>query len=264
MDNNDKISQTIKTKDSQGNDVDLCLLPNNFEVARRCDIEFRKAWTFALKEGIDTHDVLKDVFAAQGLWTEEHEKEFKETGVALQAHILLLEKYKKVKDMENGKKTALQLVDIRNKLMKMTERRQQPYLYSCEGVANEIRMEAYIAYAAVYADDHTKHYYKNYEDFKNRREEQAAIDLWSFYLRDMLGENVGHIEQLPENRFLIEVGYLTKDLKKAVRVNKGVKEALDKAKKLDNKNAKKKVKKVAKKKVAKKKKVVKKTKPKKK
>jgi len=252
MQDSDNVSKIIKTKDADGKDIDLCLLPNSFEVSRKCDIEFRKAFAGALQEGVYIHDVLKEVFEKQGVWTKEHEKDFKRLGVELQAHILLLEKYKTAKDKTNAKKTALKLVEIRNDIMAMNERRQQAYVYSCEGVANEVRMEAYIAYAAVDASDYTKNYYKNYEDFKLRRDEQAAVDLWAFYLKQMMNENMGFIETLPENRFLVEIGYLTDDLKKAIKINKGVKEALDKAKELDSKNVKKKSGSAKKKTVAKK------------
>jgi len=205
----------IETVDTEGNPIKLYLLSPNYEISRMCDIEYKKAWTFCFQEGVKTHAALMQLFKENGSWTEEHELKLNEVNVELAVNTVVLEKLQKEKkpDKESVDRIALQLMELRNQAAQLSEQKQQPYMYSCEHAADQIRMEAYVAYATVFADDHGRRYFKDYKDFTERREEQAALDVYNSYLQIVLKENSEYIRNLPENKHLVSSGVLDENLR---------------------------------------------------
>lgn len=204
----------VDTVDVEGNYIKLYLTPPNYEVTRMCDIEYKKAWTFCFQQKVKTHAALIRMFKENGDWTEAHDLKLNEVNVEIAINTVVLEKLQKNgEDQENINRVALQLMESRNQAAQLSEQKQQAYLYSCEHAADQIRMEAYIAYAVVFADDQDKRYFANYEDFTERREEQAALDVYNAYLRIVLEENSNYIRNLPENKYLVSSGVLDENLR---------------------------------------------------
>jgi len=232
---NDKISVIVETFDKKGESIKLCLLKPNVRINKLCDIEYKKAWVFLLRKGIPTHKTLLKDFEKEQVWTKAQEKELNDLNIQIGIQDHLMHKFIKQDKTEDAKKAALDIVNLRNKSYELIEIINQAYTYSCEGGANEIRHEAYIAYASAYEGDFDKLYFKDYEDFKNRRDERAAVDLHVAYMQSMLTESQQYIYDLPENRFLVDVGYLTQELrrkfKKKSSDKKNKKSVVKKAKK---------------------------------
>lgn len=225
----------IETVDEQDNPLKLYLKPMDYEVSKMCDIEFRKAWTFCLSEGVKTHAKLRDMFNDAGIWTAENERELNSLNIQIATLSIILEKHKQTKNFEKAKEAAFQIMEKRNRAMVLAEIKNEAYQYSCEGVASEVRLESYIAYATVYEDDYSKKFFKNYEDFKDRRTEKASIDVYAAYLQIVIDENQNHIREYPENKFLIESNIVDENLKtKKKRINQSnnndVKEKITKKK----------------------------------
>lgn len=203
----------IDTVDTKGNPIKLQLKEPDYEITRLCDVEYKKAWTFCFQEGVKTHDRLQKMFLDQGEWTEDHDRQLNELNVNIAVKTVLLEKCNMKGRLDTAKQLALEIMELRNQAMTLSQLKQQPFQYSCENSANEIRMEAYIAYATVYADDEDSRFFKNYKDFTERREEKASLDVYNAYLQIVLQENSDFIRNLPENSFLMEQGFIDKDMK---------------------------------------------------
>jgi len=202
----------IETIDKDGNPITLYLKEPDYNITRMCDIEYKKAWTFCFQEGVKTHAKLREMFQESGEWTEDNDRELNELNVNIAVKTVLLAKSQKNNNEKLAQDLALEIMELRNKAMGLSERKQQPLQYSCENAANEIRMEAYVAYATVYADDEDRRYFENYKDFTERRGEQAALDAYNTYLQIVLQENSEYIRGLPENRFLMESGLLDENM----------------------------------------------------
>jgi len=211
---NAKVLVEVETLDEEGKPLKLCLLKPNVQINKSCDIEYKKAWVFLLRQGIPTHKKLLKDLEDNGVWTKENEKQLSEISVAIGVQVHLMEKFNKQEKEEDARKAALEIAKLRNESYELVEIMNQAYTYSCEGGANEIRHEAYVAYAAVHEKDFDEPFFKNYEDFKNRRDERAAVDLHLAYMQNVIGENQKYITDLPENKFLVDTGYLTKELKR--------------------------------------------------
>lgn len=237
---NEKILAEVDTFDEEGKPLKLCLLKPNVQINKSCDIEYKKAWVFLLRQGIPTHKKLLQEFEEKGVWTKANIEELTTLNVEIGVQSHLMEKFIKQDKMEDAKKAALEMVDLRNKTFEMVEVMNQAYLFSCEGGANEIRHEAYVAYASVHEKDFDQPYFKDYDDFKNRREERAVIDLHLAYMQHTIRENQDYIIGLPENKFLVDNGYLTKELKRKMDKPSETKEKKAKVKKSKKKIIKKK------------------------
>lgn len=224
----------VNTVDTDGNPIRLYLTPPNYEITRMCDVEYKKAWTFCFQQGVKTHAALLHLFKESGDWTEDHERKLNEINVEIAINVIILDKLKQENsDKTNIDQIALQLMELRNQAAQLSEQKQQPYLYSCEHAADQIRMEAYLAYATVFADDPTKRYFKDYTDFTKRREERAALDIYNIYLQIVLEENSEYIKNLPENKHLVSSGILDDSLR-LKKARKLIKEQDDKKIMKDN------------------------------
>jgi len=214
---NEKILTTVDTFDEKDKPLKLCLLKPNVRINKSCDIEYKKAWVFLLRQGIPTYKTILKDFEENKVWTKENEKELSDINVKIGLQSHLMDKFIKQDKSDDAQKAALEIIALRNQSYEMIELMNQAYTFSCEGGANEIRHEAYVAYASVYEKDFDQPYFKNYEDFKNRREERAAMDLHLAYMQHVVGDNQDYIRNLPENKFLIDTGYLTKELNRELK-----------------------------------------------
>lgn len=214
---------TVDTFDNDGEPLKLCLLKPNVRINKSCDIEYKKAWIFLMRQGIPTHKTLLKEFEDKGVWTKDHQKELNELNVKIGIQTQLMEKFIRQDKKEDARKAALEIIDLRNKSYEMIEIYNQAFNFSCEGGANEIRHEAYVAYATVYENDLEKNYFKDYADFKDRRDERATTDMHYAYMQHVINENQGFIRDLPENKWLIDIGYLTKELKRNIPKKENVK-----------------------------------------
>ena len=220
---NEKILTTVDTFDEDGKPLKLCLLKTNVKINKLCDIEYKKAWIFLLRQGIPTHKRLLKDFEENGAWTKEDEKKLQDIHIRMGVQGHLMEKFIQQDKTEDAQQAALEVVQLRNESYELVETVNQAYSFSCEGGANEIRHEAYVAYGAVYEEDFDKTYFKNYDDFKQRRDERAAVDLHVAYMQTVIKSNTDYIHDLPENKFLVNTGYLTKELKLQLEKEKPVK-----------------------------------------
>ena len=190
MRNIDEKNRIIETVDEKGNEIILYLYPSNYEINRLCDIEYRKSWTYAISNGVHPHRFLLEIFQKEKIWTEQYEKELTQLNADLAIQSILLDKFLKEGKKEEAKKNALDMYDKRNRAFVLSELKHEAFIHSAEGIAHEIRLEAYLAFATVYNEDRNKKFYKDYQDFTNRRNEQASIDISARYYSLILSENI--------------------------------------------------------------------------
>jgi len=202
--------RTIETVDEKGQPLKLYILPSNFEINRLCDIEYRKAWTYAVSHGVQPHRFILETFRKNDIWSEDLENELTQLNADIAVQSIILEKFRKEDKKEEAEKIALEMFQKRNRAYVLSELKHEAFINSAEGVASEIRLEAFLAFAVVYYDDKNKRFYIDYEDFKNRREEQASIDITARYYSLIINENTNYLRDLPEARFLTELGIMTK------------------------------------------------------
>lgn len=209
------MDRTFDTVDQDGNPIKLKLLVTNYELSRLCEIEYKKAWAFCLKEGVKIRQSLEEDLREAGVWTEKEETKIKDCETQCAIYIVLLNEALKNKNLDEAREAAVQISQLRSRAEDLLAIKQSAFAFSCEGTASEVRAEAFVAYGTVYDNEESKKYWSNYQDFTNRREEQAAQDALAKYIDLMVEENLTILKALPENKFFIEHGILDENLKPA-------------------------------------------------
>lgn len=112
----------------------------------KMDMEFRQAFSTAVREGLMTEFEAKRVFEKNGTWTDEHDKEL----TALQMDIVHLEiDLEKTEDGKVGREIAFKIMDKRNKLLEMINYKSRLFsAQTVEGYAESIKIAA-LAYLCI-------------------------------------------------------------------------------------------------------------------
>jgi len=211
------MDRTFETQDKDGNTIKLKLLISNYKISRYCEIEYKKAWSFCLTEGVKTRQKLEEDLRDAGIWSKKEETKIKDLETKCAVFIVLMNEAVKGGNIDEAREAALQVSALRSRVEELLSIKQAAFSYSCEGTASEVRAEAFVAYGTVYEGDESQKYWSSYKDFTSRREEQAAQAALSKYIEIMVSENIDILKGLPENEFFINHGILTEDLKPAKR-----------------------------------------------
>lgn len=107
------------------------------------DMQFRQAFSTAVREGLMTEFEAKRVFEKNGTWTDEHDKELSQ----LQMDIVQLElELEKIEAGKDGREIAFKVMDKRNKLLEMINYKSRLFsAQTVEGYAESIKI-ATLAY----------------------------------------------------------------------------------------------------------------------
>lgn len=219
----EKIDRTFDTVDKNGQLVKLKIKESNYHIDKMCDIEFKKAWCFSIENGVKVRQKIEETLRDNSIWTDKEEQKLKSLEMEAAIYLNLLNKKIEEKDFDQAKEAALSAANARNKINSLLMLKQTAFSYSAEGLASEVKIEAYVAYATVYANDESKSYWKDYGDFIKNREEKAAIDAISLYTKLLIEENLNILKTFPENKFLIDNGYMTEEFR--IPVDKTPKQA---------------------------------------
>jgi len=157
-----------------GQEVNLKLKEETLDIERKCDAEYHLAYTELMQKGIMPRATLERYMHEKNIWTKQSEDELRD----LQSQIIKLQiELEKAETHDKGIEIAKQMGDLRAASLRLVEVKANVLSNSCESLADEIRRDAYLAYATVYADTN-KPVFKDYADFIRRASdaEQVVID----------------------------------------------------------------------------------------
>ena len=220
----------------EGKDIKLKMLVENLDIERKCDTEYHVAYTQLMKKGILPKATLEREMKDLDIWSVKDEEALTDLQRKIvDLHITL----EKSNTHEEGLAVARDMGELRADCLKLVEAKASVLSNSCESLADNIRRDAYIAYATVYAGTNKK-VFKDYTDFLMRSHEPvvfAARELLLAVATDNFQES---LMTLPEISYVRDV-------------EEQIVEEAEQAKKVAAKKAKKKTaKKTAKKKAVKK------------
>ena len=183
-----------------GKKVKFKLLEETLDIERQCDTEYHIAYTQLLAKGILPRAKLESRMKEQGIWEEDDEKRLQD----LQNKLVTLQiELEGANTHEEGMLVAKNMGELRAACLSLVEVKAAVLSNSCESLAENIRRDAYLAYATVYADTDKK-VFSSYEDFLSRSSEQIVIDA-----REVVYKHAG--ERFSESlTSLPEVNYVRK------------------------------------------------------
>ncbi len=155
-----------------GDKVKIKLLPENLDIERKCDTEYHLAYTELLARGIMPRATLEKRMAEKEIWSPADEKKLGELQTSLARLQIDLEG---AETHEKGLAVATEMGNLRAECLRLVEVKAAVLSNSCESLADQIRRDAYIAYATVFADTE-KPVFKDYNDFLARAKEKVVLD----------------------------------------------------------------------------------------
>ena len=166
----DTFKSTIK-----GEEVTLKFKTETLDIERKCDTEYHIAYTELMQRGIMPKATLEKMMAKQGIWTDVEENRLRE----LQEQLAQLNKdLEEAETFEKGLSIANDMGMLRAECLNLIEVKAAVLSNSCESLADNIRRDAYLAYATVYADTE-KPVFEDYNDFLTHAvaNEQVVMDV---------------------------------------------------------------------------------------
>jgi hypothetical protein len=155
-----------------GEKTKLKLIVENLDIERKCDTEYHLAYTELMSRGIMPRATLERRMEEKGIWSKSDDDRLQELQTSLVKLQIDLEG---ATTHEKGLVIASEMGKLRGECLKLVEVKAAVLSNACESLADQIRRDAYLAYATVYADT-DKPVFKDYNDFLGRASEQVVID----------------------------------------------------------------------------------------
>ena len=154
-----------------GQEVRLKLKEETLDIERKCDAEYHLAYTELMQKGIMPRATLERYMQEKQIWTQDDEKKLRD----LQSQIVKLQmQLEDSKTHDAGLTIAKAMGDLRGQCLRLVEVKANVLSNSCESLADQIRRDAYLAYATVYADT-GKAVFKDYADFLRRASDNEQV-----------------------------------------------------------------------------------------
>lgn len=208
--NNKKV---FTVKDSKGKEVKLAVRKPKQEEAK----ELQVAYNLALREAIDSKAILREkvdqVLREQGVWDDLKEKEVKE----LEKEIIEGEKVLGrggIKKSE-AKVLALKLRKLRRKRQELLGARAALDANTAQAQAENNRFNHYVSKCTVYNENEEKVFKSHDEYLASLEDKDQAVVLGNILMNAMhffYDIDPDAEKKLPENKFLIQYGYMNDKL----------------------------------------------------
>lgn len=151
----------------------------------------------ALQSGALLRSELDDVLKKRKLWSDEKEAEFQVLKKELEDALNVLRRGGK---LENGRKAAIKIRDIRNKQRALLMPRYQLDSMTAEGQSDNARLNCLVALCSFSADKAP--IFKGYEDYIARSNEELAVAAAGKVAEMVYNFDENYDHGLPENKFL--------------------------------------------------------------
>ncbi len=186
-----------------GQDVSLKLKEETLDIERKCDAEYHLAYTELMQKGIMPRATLERYMLEKDIWTGEDEKKLRD----LQSQLVKLQMDLEGSEThDKGLAVARAMGDLRGQCLRLVEVKANVLSNSCESLADQIRRDAYLAYATVYSDT-GKPVFKDYHDFLRRAsdDEQVVLDARQVMLQIASESFNSSLVALPEVNYVKKV-----------------------------------------------------------
>ncbi len=164
----------------------------------------------ALKSGAFLRLKLEEIMREQGLWNDEKQQEL----IVAQTEILTFEQ-KLAKggfNINDAKKVALKIRELREDMKDLISDRASLDNHSAEGKASNAKFSYLLSVCMVY-NDTKEPYFKSVEDYLMRNNEEVSIEATRKFASTYYGVDENYEEQLLENKFLIDYGFVDESLR---------------------------------------------------
>lgn len=197
----------FKTKDADGNEIELTVIKPNHKTNREAQKMVNVAMNEALKSFAPLRGKADLILTEQGLWTKEKEEQLRK----YQERLMEMEKvFAGGVKLSEAKKNALEMRKERVKLYTLLAEKFELDIYTAEGQSETVRQDFLVSKCTVYKDSGDP-YFEDLDDYLARKGDQDAIDA-AVNFANLTRDNTNLFADMPENLFLKAHGFINDDL----------------------------------------------------
>jgi len=199
----------VQTMNTNNEKIKLTVKMPGHKLLQDAQMVYNVAMTAFIKqsangESLLSRDQLERYLSEIGVWTQDDAKKF------LQLQIELRECELKLKTggmkVSEARQLALRMKIKRNMLFSLYTKRSQFDSITMESMAENKKFKFLITKCVFYEDEDVL-FFKNIEDYENRQEEKAVIDVTTAFAGRMYGYQSDHESNLTENEWLKKYGF---------------------------------------------------------
>jgi hypothetical protein len=199
------MERTFKAIDRHGAEMEFELILPTDLLERESEMEYRKAYSAAIKEGILPREKMREIFKENGIWTKTDDDNFTQLVREIGGINLKLDDATKRGDQDECIKLAGEMGLKRVRLLQLFTVQQASYMQSCEGYAEIVRLEALMA-SCVVIKANKQRYWKTYRDYVLERDhnEKSTVARGAMEINNAVLESRRDdvIAEYPEQRWL--------------------------------------------------------------
>jgi hypothetical protein len=163
------VSRVFKAIDRYGAELEFELKEPDNDAVRHSDMQYRIAYSAALKEGILPREKMREIFKENGIWDDDDETAMMDILKELASLTLKLDDTAKRGDKDECIKIAGEMGKTRVRMFQMFMVQQSCFMNSCEGFAELVRLESLMASSVVIKANGVR-YWKTYKDYVIERD----------------------------------------------------------------------------------------------
>lgn len=200
-------NREFRAVDRHGAEMDFVMLDADMARETEAEMQYRIAYSNALKFGILPRDKMREMLGDQGIWSEAEDEKL-QTAVRDVATLELKLSAAQIKgEHDECTNIAKELAKCRQEMFKLWSIQQGVYVNSCEGYAEVVRQESLTA-SCVIIKANGKRYWEDYKSYVTERDEndKATVAALAMDLRnEILNEEYNQLTaDYPEHRYLKE------------------------------------------------------------
>jgi len=200
---------TVKVEDK---DVEFAVLAPNPAQYHKAQLHYNKCFAEALQSGAILKAALHNYMRKQNLWDDDKQAEYDEQLRILDDGEKRLSKGEMKKS--EGRKIALDMRNARNRLQNLLSTTIDLHSSTAEGIAENSKFNYLVALVTVYNAD-GKPYFADMDDYEAKwhNADAAAIAAANRFANIYYGLASDNERKLPENKFLMEYGFVDEKLR---------------------------------------------------
>jgi hypothetical protein len=181
-------------------------------IIQRADRYKAKVWTECIEDGIKTKDELKIIMKKRGIWNSSHSEKEAELVEEIQEleKSLYLGKGSKKSSLEEGKKIAIKMRQLRNSLRELIMEKMNMESNTAEALADNARFDFLVACCTYH--ENGDNVYNGIDDYNDKSADEIAFAAASALASLMYNYTSDTEKSLPENKWLMHFNLVNEDL----------------------------------------------------
>lgn len=175
----------FKTQDSEGKEIELYFIPETYDVRKKCDLAYAKAYAYYLKEGCLTNSQTARQLTENGVLSPDHDNKIQQCNLKIVEHLSEMgkineKKRKTKKDKDRFQELKTLIKEQRETIQKLSLPLVEATNNTCESKAHDRKIEIAVVYRLVDKDDN--YIFGDHEEYVQKIDETMAQDAYEHML----------------------------------------------------------------------------------